>query len=614
MNWQHFLAFVWLRWRLMANQWRRGGALNAILTTIVAVGAVATAVPLFIGCFVLGIYVIPLAEPAHLMYAWDGLVVSFLFCWMIGLLTDLQRAESLSLSKFMHLPVSVKGAFLINYLSSMLRLSLIVFVPAMAGAALALAVTRGWAELVALPLLAAFLLMVTGLTYQFQGWLASLMGNPRRRRTVIAAMTMVFILITQAPNLINFLRPWGVFQHADRSASLNSDLDKLNRALQAGEIDAEEFARRQKERVEQFKVERETVNSQSLRTVEDTVRFVNLVVPVGWLPLGIVTAAEGRVLPPLLACLGMTLIGAAALWRAYRTTLRLYQGDFTSGKARQPPAASPRPLSRKPGVIFLERQLPHLSEPVSAIALGGLRSLIRSPEAKMMLLTPVIMGGVFGSLLFQGQRNIPDSIRPVLAIGGMFVSLFGVMQIMANQFGFDRDGFRVFVLSAASRRDILLGKNLAFAPLALGMGALLLIVVQVVCPLRFDHLLAMIPQFLSMFLLFCLLANLLSIYAPMRIAAGSMKPSNQKLVPVLMQMAMFTVLFPLTQLPTLVPLGIEAALTFSGLISRTPICLVLTLAECGAVLWIYHICLRWQGDLFQAREQKILEVVTGRAA
>ncbi len=39
--------------------------------------------------------------------------------------------------------------------------------------------------------------MVTGLTYQFQGWLASLMGNPRRRRTATAAMTMVFILITQ---------------------------------------------------------------------------------------------------------------------------------------------------------------------------------------------------------------------------------------------------------------------------------------------------------------------------------------------------------------------------------------------------------------------------------
>ncbi len=58
----------------------------------------------------------------------------------------------------------------------------------------------------------------------------------------------------------------------------------------------------------------------------------------------------------------------------------------------------------------------------------------------------------------------------------------------------------------------------------------------------------------------------------------------------------------------------EAALTFSGLISRAPICLLLTLAECAAVMWIYCVCLRWQGDLFQARDQQILEVGTGRAA
>ncbi len=47
--------------------------------------------------------------------------------------------------------------------------------------------------------------------------------------------------------------------------------------------------------------------------------------------------------------------------------------------------------------------------------------------------------------------------------------LFGFVQLMANQFGFDRDGFRVFVLCAAPRRDILLGKNLAFVPVALVM-------------------------------------------------------------------------------------------------------------------------------------------------
>ena len=114
------------------------------------------------------------------------MVVAFLFFWMIGLLTELQRAEGLALDKFLHLPVSPAGAFLINYLSSLFSLTLIVFVPAMIGLiARAGRSPMGPAMLLALPLLAAFVLAVTAVTYQFQGWLASLMTNPRRRRTVI---------------------------------------------------------------------------------------------------------------------------------------------------------------------------------------------------------------------------------------------------------------------------------------------------------------------------------------------------------------------------------------------------------------------------------------------
>ncbi len=221
MNWQHLQAFVWLRWRLLSNQWRRAGIANAVLMMIVFVGALVTAIPLFIGCFMVGLYVIPKATPAQLMYVWDGVIVAFLFFWAIGLVTELQRTEPLSLSKFLHLPVSVNGAFLINYVSSLLRLSLIVFVPVMLGFSLALVWTKGTLLVPVLPALAAFLLMVTALTYQLQGWLASLMSNPRRRRTVIVATTMIFVLVVQLPNLLNFYAPWG----AQRSGLPLEDAD-----------------------------------------------------------------------------------------------------------------------------------------------------------------------------------------------------------------------------------------------------------------------------------------------------------------------------------------------------------------------------------------------------
>ena len=110
------------------------------------------------------------------------------------------------------------------------------------------------------------------------------------------------------------------------------------------------------------------------------------------------------------------------------------------------------PVSRPRATGLLEARIPGLSEPVSAIALGGFRALVRSPEAKMMLLSPIIMIPIFGSMLWRGRAGIPEVLRPLVAIGGMVLVLFGVVQLMGNQFGFDRDGFRVFILSPATRR------------------------------------------------------------------------------------------------------------------------------------------------------------------
>ena len=188
-----------------------------------------------------------------------------------------------------------------------------------------------------------------------------------------------------------------------------------------------------------------------------------MVVPLGWLPLGVLSLAEGNYFVAVLGLLGMTLIGSASLFRAYRTTIGLYQGQFSGRKAGGPqPPRCPHLSKASAGCC---------SKPVFPVSLSRfppsrLPAFARysEPEAKMMLLSPVIMGFVFGSMLWQGP-GFSELMRPLVAIGGMAFVLFGLVQLMANQFGFDRDGFRVFVLSAARRRDILMGKNLSFAHL-----------------------------------------------------------------------------------------------------------------------------------------------------
>jgi hypothetical protein len=576
-NWQHFRTFLWLRWRLGANQFRRGGTANAVVLIILTAAAVLLAVVLFFALFLVGFLALADASPAVVLFVWDGVVVPFLFFWAIALVADLQRSEALSLTKFLHLPVSLSGAFLINYLSStLLNPVLILFGPALVGLALGLVCARGLAWLLLLPLLAAFLLALTALTYQFQGWLATLMANPRRRRTVIVVVTMVFILLCQVPNLINFARPW---KNEPRQA-------------QAARPTAEQ-------------------NRQALNQAKETADFINLVLPPGWLPLGAAALAEGNAIPALLGTLGLGLIGAGSLWRAYRTTVRFYTGQYTTGK-RKPAAPAPaKPAAARPAFL-LEKKLPGLSEQAAAIALGNFRSLTRAAEAKMMLLTPLLLVVIFGGMFLSRPATVPEAVRPLLVFGAMGMILLGMTQFVGNQFGFDRHGFRVYVLCGAPRRDVLLGKNLAVAPLALGLGALLAVILQIVLPMRWDHFLAFFPQAVAMYLLYALLANALSILAPLPIAAGAFKASNMKGIPLLLNFVFLFVL-PLVLGPLLLPLGVEYLLHSQGWLEGVPVGLLLSLVECAAVAGVYRVVLNWEGRWLQAREKKILQVVASKA-
>ena len=612
MNWRHLQAFLWLRWRLMLNQWRRSGSFNSTLMVVVAVGVLLLALPLFIGCLLVGKFALADAEPIHLLYAWDGLVVAFTFFWITGLITDLQRTDTLSLAKFLHLPVSVQGAFLINYLSSFLRLSLIIFMPALFGLGLGLILARGVWLLPVLPLTLMYLVMVTGVTYQFQGWLATLMNNPRRRRTVVAGATALFILMFQIPNLLNVYSPWGT-ERVVESELLEVQLSELQGRYEAQQFDAHEHLQRREELIHQHKIASEQADRQSFGRVESIARLLNVLLPIGWLPVGVMSAAEGKVLPLSLTGLGMTLIGSASLWRAYHTTIRSYCGQYSgTGIRKSPTKPSATSFPRKRDLL-VEVRLPWLSESVSVIALTGLQSLLRAPESKMMLMTPLVLGGVFGAMLLKAPDRIPDAMRPLVGFSAMLVVVLGLLQLMTNQFGFDRDGFRALVLCAAPRRDVLLGKNLAFAPLAAGLAAITLIAIQVICPMRWSHLLAMLPQFVSMFLLTCSLTNVTSILTPMALSAGSLKPASPKWVPMLLQFVMIFFILPLVQAPLLLPWGTEAALEWSGWTEHIPICLLLSIAQCAVVVTIYLVVLTWQARQLQAREQRILEIITNRA-
>jgi ABC-2 type transport system permease protein len=601
--WQHLQTFLWLNWRIRSNRRRRAAAGSVIIEWILSFLAVFCAAITFLVGFSVGLFPLARASAPVVMLVWDAATVMFLLFWLLELLNELQRSEILSLQKFLHLPVSLSGVFLINYVASLFTLSSTLFPPFMAGLWIGLVFSKGPIMLLLFPVMAAFFFMVTALSYQLRGWLASLMENKRRRRTIITLLTMIVVLIFQIPNLLNFYRFRGT-PGVQTARSIQQETNKLDRQLAERQIDKAEYDR-------QVRLIRTKPSAAGLEAAGHTARTVNTFVPPGWLPYSAVSLLEGRILPSLLATLGLALIGTGSLVRCYGTTLRLYTGQF---KGRKPHGTTVvRRKEVRASTSLLEKHVPWVSEHASAIALAGFRSLTRAPEAKMMLLTPVIFTVVFGSTFLRVHSNPSEFLRPVMCAGVMAMVLLGLIQLAGNQFGFDRSGFRTFVLSGVRRSDILMGKNLALLPFALGLGAIGITALEVAYPMHMDHFIAVAVQMVSMYLAYCLVLNLLSMFAPSAIASGSLKPVRPKGIAVVIHLLFFFLVLPIALATTLIPLGVEFLLKDASWLSRVPVYLLLTLCESALILYLFPKALVLQGRILQAREQKILEIVAAKA-
>src|SRR5262249_14927694 len=155
---------------------------------------------------------------------------------------------------------------------------------------------------------------------------------------------MVFVVMAQIPNLINVGMRHGFGIDIARQQELLEQTTELEEARKTGKISTAEYNQRiQPIHAEQLKA----IPADPKKTAEQfeqVATYVNIALPPGWLPLSAYGIAERIFLPAALAFFGMVLIGAASLWRGYRTTLRLYTGQYTSGKSEPASAvASPKP-------------------------------------------------------------------------------------------------------------------------------------------------------------------------------------------------------------------------------------------------------------------------------
>ena len=581
MNWDQLKTILWLRWRLMCNQWRRGGGLGAVFAAIVIAGALMLAAAAFAGGLFGGFFGLREASPTVVMWVWFGVTVVFLFFWMVGLVTELQRSETIDLQKLMHLPVALGQMFAVNYVVSHFTLSIVIIVPAMLGLGIGLAISHGPDMILLIPLAMSMVFMVTAWTYCLRGWLATMMSNPRRRRTVIMCISLAFVLVAQGPNLY-----FNVLQRHNFSGGQT--------------VTSKERQRQNKER------------AASMKTMFNNLVAAQNYIPPLWVPVGARALADGNPLPALLGTFGCAGIAALGLRRAYRSTVRFYHGD-TGGMAAIKISGEVKKVSvprDKSKTDFLERSIPFAPEQSAALALATLRSLLRAPEVKMAWATSFIVTIILGAaFFFRATANLSDAVKPFAATGSVVFPVFFLAQFFANQFGFDRDGFRALMLSPADRRLILLGKNLAALPIAAAFGALLIALVTARLQLPLLTVLATLFQFASVLLMAGIAGNLLSILIPYRIQPGSMKPT--KMPGLAMVVLMFCqMLFPMAMLPVFAGPLLELLWRRSDLPDFVPVNFICSALLCGVMVFAYWQLLAPMGRLLQRRETKILGVIT----
>jgi ABC-2 type transport system permease protein len=594
LNTKHLKAILWLRWRILRNRAKRSGkASNAFFIIVMGLISLFT-VGSFSAALLIGIEAVPDTAPYTLMLVWAGLGLGFLFMWTIGLLADLQRSDAMSFKNLLHLPVSLRWVFLYNYLSSFVCLSVVVFLPPLVGLCLAMVIVEGPIMLLSFLLLAGFFGMITAITYQLRGWLARLMENKRRARNIISAMTLMILVLAQAPNLIN------MSMQQDRMES-RSELRELKRLAST---DGPDQAQAQLDLTQ-----RTQADEKADAILKANISVATLVLPIGWMPYGMRALALRRWFAACLCAFGMFSIAGWSLLRSYRKTLQgVLKGERTpkaqpslsSKKARQ----SEPPTGRKKN--FVERPVPFVSQRIGAIARTSLLSFIRAPEAKLLVLSPIILLGFYGYLL-RGNASSGSfgGFSSLLSLGAITIGMVSVMQILQNQFGLDREGFRAYLLSPTPRSEILMGKNIAIAPVGLGVGLAALILLQFLMPMDASHFAGACFQLGSAYLLMCLLCNMLSIVCPIRLKDNALKPANSNWKSGVIHL-FGTLMVPITMSPLLIPGLVEFFLSSRGSLVFFGLHLSGLIASFIAYRWL----ITKQGTLLKEREQRILDVLT----
>lgn len=182
------LLFVWLRFRIRYNQISRGSQLTKVFALIGTIIVGMSIVSIWIAGFSLGFFLPRYISTEYYFLIWEGVVLLAMLMWLVHVLNEAQRGDPISLDKILHLPVSPSQAFVVNYLASLGTPVFLMTTGGCLGLVLGSVFSVGLISFLFLLPMIAFLFAMTAATYWLQGWLATLMTNPRTKQLVLVIL------------------------------------------------------------------------------------------------------------------------------------------------------------------------------------------------------------------------------------------------------------------------------------------------------------------------------------------------------------------------------------------------------------------------------------------
>ena len=179
-------------------------------------------------------------------------------------------------------------------------------------------------------------------------------------------------------------------------------------------------------------------------------------------------------------------------------------------------------------------------------------------------------------------------------------------------FAYDRSGFRVFVLSSMDRTRILLGRNLAFAPILSFLSALCIFGFALLYGVSLRMTALAIITTVTMLPPYFLVMNLMAILTPFPLAAGSIQPKHFDFTTVIINV-LLSMILPFILMASMVPVGVYyLTSTFLPSVAWLPLEAFVGIAMIVASLLLYRTVLPWQGQLLVHREKELLRKVTSK--